>query len=268
MDLRIISMKDSEHIKMTCKTLGKQVGMHLHDYYEMEMIEDGYGEQNLNGTIYNIEPGTVYFLTPIDFHAVTPKTDMKIIHLAFDETLLSSQLRMMFMNRRENYIFGAKSEQSKTLKTLLSLLLQESEKKDEHTSVCRRNLLEVILYTVLRGKNRDNIVSNQVHNSMQYLFCHFREDISLAEVAKKSGYTPNYFSTLFRQNTGERFVDFLSNLRLNYAKMLLQSTELSIAEAAERSGFGSESALYRKFRKALGVSPSSFRLQYKQQGDG
>ena len=103
---------------------------------------------------------------------------------------------------------------------------------------------------------------------MQYLFCHFREDISLAEVAKKSGYTPNYFSTLFRQNTGERFVDFLSNLRLNYAKMLLQSTELSIAEAAERSGFGSESALYRKFRKALGVSPSSFRLQYKQQGDG
>lgn len=261
MGMRIISMNGSGHIEIIRKSLNKQVEMHLHDYYEMEMVIKGRGEHNLNGTVYPVTAGSVYFLTPIDFHALTPATDMQIIHLAFDETLLSPQLRMMFMNRRENYVFGEESEQSRTLKTVLELLLEESSRKDEYADICSGNLLEVILYTVLRAKGCDDIISNQVHNSMQYLFCHFREDISLEQVAAKSGYTPNYFSTLFHSSTGEKFVDFLCNLRLNYAKMLLQSTELSISETAEKSGFGSESAMYRRFYKAFGVSPSAYRSQ-------
>lgn len=260
MDLRIVSMNGGDHIKMICKELKKPVGMHLHDYYEMEMVLEGFGEQNLNGTIYQMGPGTIYFLTPIDFHAVTPKGSMKIVNLSFDETLLSSQLRLMFMNRRENYIFSAESEPNRTLQAVLELLQAESERDDEHTYICRRDLLEVLLYTAARGKGRDNVVTNQVHKSMQYLFRHFREDISLEEVARQSGYTPNYFSTLFHESTGEKFVDFLGNLRLNYAKMLLQSTDLSITEVAEKAGFGSASAMHRKFQKTMGMPPSKFKF--------
>lgn len=263
MELRVVKMDGGDHIKMLRKQVKKPVGMHLHNYYELEMVLSGTGEQNLNGTVYPIGPGSVYFLTPIDFHAVAPKGAMEIVNLSFDETFLSPQLRLLFMNRRENYIFSADSQSNRTLQVLLELLQAESGKDDEHTYICRRDLLEVLLYTLARGKGRDNAVTTQVHKSMQYLFRHFREDISLEQVAAQSGYTPNYFSTLFHDSTGEKFVDFLGNLRLNYGKMLLLSTDLSITEVAEKSGFGSVSALYRKFYKSLGISPSKFRMGSK-----
>ena len=255
MKLRVVNLESADHFRIVRKKLTKPVGMHLHTYYELEMVLSGSGEQNLNGTVYPLNPDSVYFLTPIDFHSVTPKEPMEIVNISFDETLLSPQLRLLFMNRRDNYIFPAQ----KTLGYLVELLQEEQGRSDEHTELCRRDLLEVLLYTIARGKNREYTGSTQVHKSMQYLFRHFREDISLESVAAQSGYTPNYFSSLFHEITGEKFVDFLGNLRLNYCKMLLLSTDLSVGEVAEKSGFGSASAMYRRLYKATSMSPKEFR---------
>jgi len=256
MDLRVINLESAEHIRIRKKKISDPVSMHLHSFYELEMVLSGSGQQNLNGTVYPLGPDSVYFLTPIDFHAVMPDGDMEIVNISFDETLLSAQLRLLFMNRRDNFIFA---DQSGTLRHTVELLQQEQDRHDEYSEICRRDLLEVLLYTVARRKGRGYAGSTQVHRSMQYLFRHFREDISLETVAAQSGYTPNYFSTLFHEITGERFVDFLGNLRLNYCKMLLLSTDLSVSEVAEKSGFGSASAMYRRLYKATGLSPTQYR---------
>jgi len=256
MELRVVNLESAEHIRIVKKKIRKPVGMHLHSFYELEMVLSGTGEQNLNGTVYPIGPDSVYFLTPIDFHAVTPHGDMEIVNISFDETLLSPQLRLLFMNRRDNFIF---TDQGSALRHTVELLQQEQERHDEYSEICRRDLLEVVLYAVARRKGRGYTGSTQVHSSMQYLFRHFREDISLETVAAQSGYTPNYFSYLFHEITGEKFVDFLGNLRLNDCKMLLLSTDLPVGEVAEKSGFGSSSAMYRRLQKATGLSPTAYR---------
>ena len=258
MDLRVVNLEAAEHIRIVKKNLTKPVGMHLHSYYELEMVLSGSGQQNLNGTVYPLGPDSVYFLTPIDFHAVTPQGEMEIVNISFDETLLSPQLRLLFMNRRDNFIF---TDRSGALRHTVALLQQEQDRHDEYSEICRRDLLEVLLYTVAREKGREHTGSMQVHKSMQYLFRHFREDISLETVAAQSGYTPNYFSHLFHEITGEKFVDFLGNLRLNYCKMLLLSTDLSVSEVAEKSGFGSASAMYRRLYKITGLSPTAYRTK-------
>ena len=256
MDLRVVNLESAEHIRIVKKNIKRPVSMHLHSYYELEMVLSGSGQQNLNGTVYPLGPDSVYFLTPIDFHSVTPQGEMEIVNISFDETLLSPQLRLLFMNRRDNFVFP---DQNRNLRHLVELLQEEQEVHDEYTEICRRDLLEVLLYAVARCKGRGYTGSTQVHKSMQYLFCHFREDISLETVAAQSGYTPNYFSHLFHEITGEKFVDFLGNLRLNYCKMLLLSTDLSVGEVAEKSGFGSASAMYRRLYKATGLSPTDYR---------
>lgn len=254
------------HLTLTRKKVTRQGKLHLHEYYELEIILSGSGVQNLNGTIYPISTGSVYFLTPIDFHAITPEGAVEVANLAFDDTLLSPQLQQLFMNRRENVIFQADSQVTQTLQTLLSLLPEQTAREDEYSQTCLKNLLELVLFTIARAKNDrsgsgDLQTSQQVQQSMQYLFCHFREDITLEDVALQSGYTPNYFSTLFHQITGEKFVEFLANLRLNYAKMLLLSTNLSVTRIAEKSGFGSPSNFFRRFRQATGLAPKDFRSQ-------
>lgn len=252
------------HVTFTTRTVTEPVRMHLHEYYEIEVVLSGAGCQNLNGTLYPMEPGSVYFLTPIDFHSVTPEPSLEIANLSFEEHILSPEIQMCFANRRDNLIFQADSLLSDQLLFLFGMLSRESAMEDSFSLQMRQNLLETLLITVLRHRQAPagrQLSNPQIYSAMQYLFRHFRENITLAQLAEQSGYTPNYFSKLFREVCGACFVAFLTGLRLNYAKMLLLSTALSTTEIAEKSGFGSASGLFRSFRQHCGCTPDSFRRQ-------
>jgi len=240
--------------------------MHLHEYYELEIVLSGCGEQDLNGSRYPLEPGTVYFLTPIDFHAIHPRQKMEIVNLSFDESLLTPQLRLLFMNRRENYFFPESTQVAQSIQRLLECLMEELQRHDRCSQQCRSDLLELILLNLVRAAEAAPgwelfDMSDQLRRSLQYLFCHFREDITLAQVAQESGYTPNYFSKRFHDLTGERFVDFLARLRLNYARMLLLSTDLSVTRIAEKSGFGSVASFHRRFQDSYNIAPTALRKE-------
>ena len=191
-------------MSLSKKRLSNPVSMHLHEYYELEIVLSGTGEQILNGTGYPIGPGSVYFLTPIDFHAITPRSELHIAHLAFEESMLSPQMRLLFMNRRDNYIFPGSSPITQTLQTLFELLLQESSLEDGYSTPCRTGILELMLLTLARAADQVAhpevfAVTEQMQRSLQYLFCHFREEITLGQVAAQSGYTPTYFSKRFHE---------------------------------------------------------------------
>jgi len=248
------------HLTLTQKILHTPIVMHLHDYYEMEIVLNGTGEQNLNGTIYPLHKGIVYFLTPIDFHSVTPGKDLEIANISFDETRLSPELQLFYMNRRDNFIFEADTTASQNMEKLFSLLQQENQNNDKYSERCQRSILDLLLCTLIRGKTEHPSTYSPmpVQQAMQFVFQHFREQITLDQVARQSGYTVSHFSRLFSRLTGKTFTDFLLELRLNYAKMLLLSTDLSITAIAEKSGFGSISNFHRRFREKCGVSPANF----------
>ena len=256
-------------ISIARRTLETPVQMHLHEYFELEIVLGGSGEQNLNGSIYPLTPGTSYFITPIDFHAVTPKGHLDILNVAFAESLISPQLQSHFLNRREDLIFSS-PEEADSMAMLIARLEQECNRLDGFADTARKNLLELLMFPIARSMKSDTDLqrpsSNRVQDSMRYLFRHFREDVTLAEVAEKSGYTPNYFSHLFHDSCGIRFVDFLARLRLNYARTMLLTTNQSVSQIAQSSGFSSSSNFFRAFRKDTGLSPLEYR-NLKSKGD-
>lgn len=249
-------------ISVVRRQVGKPVSMHLHEYYELEIILGGSGLQNLNGSVYPIGPGTVYFLTPIDFHAITPTDELDILNVAFAENLLSPVLQLHFMNRRDDLIFSSQ-EEANGMAMLIERLDGECRREDQFSSDARSQLLSLLMYPIARSMNAGRpparAESQQLEDSMRYLFRHFREDISLAQIAEKSGYTPNYFSYLFHASCGIRFMDFLTRLRINYARSALLTTTLSVSQIAQSSGFSSSSNFFRAFRKETGLSPEIYR---------
>ncbi|WP_408892163.1 helix-turn-helix domain-containing protein [Paenibacillus taichungensis] len=68
-----------------------------------------------------------------------------------------------------------------------------------------------------------------------------------------------YVSKLFREETGQKFVDFLIDIRLQAAKRLLTETQGSMQEVAEKVGYTSAISFSRVFKKVVGYSPSEFR---------
>lgn len=251
-------------ISIVHRTLEHPTHMHLHEYFELEIVLSGTGEQNLNGSIYPLAPGTIYFITPIDFHAVSPHGQMRILNVAFEESLISPALQTHFLNRREDLIFSS-PEEAESMAMLIARLEKECTRLDAFAATARKNLLELLMFPIARSIKAESDLqrpsTQRVQDSMRYLFRHFREDITLAQIAEKSGYTPNYFSHLFHETCGIKFVDFLAQLRLNYARTMLLTTSLSVSQIAQASGFTSSSNFFRAFRKETGLSPLEFRSQ-------
>lgn len=249
-------------ISIVRRTVTKPVQLHLHEYFELEIVLEGQGEQNLNGSVYPLSPGTIYFITPIDFHAVTPHGSMRILNVAFAESLIDPQLQSHFLNRREDLIFSS-PEEAESMAMLIDRLKQECDRLDSFSATARKNLLELLMFPIARSVKTGEVLlrpaSGQVQDSMRYLFRHFREDVTLRQVAEKSGYSPNYFSHLFHESCGIRFMDFLTQLRLNYARTMLLTTTLSVSQIAQVSGFSSGSNFFRAFRKQTGLSPLEYR---------
>ncbi len=256
-------------ISIVRRTLARPVQMHLHEYFELEIVLSGSGEQNLNGSTYPLNPGTVYFITPIDFHAVTPTQQLEVLNVAFAESLISAELQTHFLNRREDLIFSSAGE-ADYMVTLIDRLQQECQRLDAFAATARKNLLELLMFPIARSMRAEETLhrpaSHRVQDSMRYLFRHFREDVSLAELAEKSGYSANYFSHLFHESCGIRFVDFLTRLRLNYARTMLLTSSMPVSQIAQTSGFSSSSNFFRAFRKETGLSPLEYRYQFSEGG--
>lgn len=79
------------------------------------------------------------------------------------------------------------------------------------------------------------------------------------EIARAVGCTPNYLSTIFRQDYGMTLKEYLNQLKFDYACSMLESSSFTIPEIAFSCGFSDISYFARKFRERFGRTPSSYR---------
>lgn len=234
--------------------------VHLHEFYEMELVVEGEGSQNLNGTLYPLSAGNFYLLTPIDFHSVIPRGSLTLLNISFDGSAISPDMRLKLMNRRDN-LFFFDSKHISAIEFFMCRIGDECKCIDEYSAAARESLMRLLFIELFRSGESlsESVPAHTVMPAMQYLFQNFRSDITLGETAAQSGYTASYFSRIFHQMTGIRFVDFLSRLRINYAAMLLVSSSCTVTQAAISSGFSSMSNFFRAFKNETGMSPLEYR---------
>lgn len=96
-----------------------------------------------------------------------------------------------------------------------------------------------------------------------YLEGHFSNpNLSLDYLSEVFHIQPKYLSKLFKEETGQKFVDFLIGLRMQHAHQLLATTVDSVQDIAEKVGYTSAISFRRVFKKVIGVSPSGCRGEH------
>jgi two-component system response regulator YesN len=101
-----------------------------------------------------------------------------------------------------------------------------------------------------------------IQQARAYIDQHFGEPaLRMEEIANRFNLSPSHFSTIFRQEIGETFRAYLSNLRITKAKELLKTTSLKCAEIAYRCGFNDPHYFSFVFKKKTGQSPQKYRKQ-------
>lgn len=97
---------------------------------------------------------------------------------------------------------------------------------------------------------------------MLYIQENFSKDISLDEVSGQVNISPYYFSKIFKEETGENFIEYLTRIRIEKAKEFLKQPEVSVKEAGVKSGYTDPNYFSRIFKKQTDMTPSEFKTRY------
>ena len=117
-------------------------------------------------------------------------------------------------------------------------------------------LLEIL--TFCRDKVRNSPIE-PIRVIQQFIAEHLSEDITLEVLSEVVYLNPSYISSLFYKETGTHLVEYINNLRVEQAKVMLQNSMLSLDQIALQTGFSSARYFSRIFKERVGISPIQFR---------
>lgn len=103
-----------------------------------------------------------------------------------------------------------------------------------------------------------------VEQAEKFVQSHYAMELSLQILAIRFNVNSIYLGRVFKEETGEYFSDYLTNIRLDKAKQLLETTHLNASEISERVGYADANYFSRKFKQTIGLSPTEYRNLYSE----
>ncbi len=120
-----------------------------------------------------------------------------------------------------------------------------------------KSTIEKVISQVITYRNIK--VSSLTKRTKEYIKANYAKPITLEEIAREINVSPQYLSKLFKEETGENFIDYLTATRIRIAKQLLEQDELSVKEICYNTGYSDPNYFSRIFKKVVGVTPTEYK---------
>lgn len=122
------------------------------------------------------------------------------------------------------------------------------------------NVVEAVcrfLETIKRSKT-----GTIIRRTLQLIEARYQQDLSLQMAADAVGISPAQLSLLFKEEVGETFIEYVTNMRIRHAVRLLVETDMTLAQITDEIGYTSVQQLFRVFKKSFGMTPGEYREQH------
>lgn len=104
-----------------------------------------------------------------------------------------------------------------------------------------------------------------IKKACEYVLGNIEEDVTLLSIAEYLNISKNYFCSLFKQETGYNFLEYVTKIKMEWAKMLLKEGNYKTYEVSEMLGYREASYFSRLFRKYTNQSPAEYRKSFQNQ---
>lgn len=190
-----------------------------------------------------IEYGTAFFDWMIAAHG----SDIDNIRLKVLEFVMRAE-QSAFLNGGMSYSFNYRKNY---LTSVLGMEEMEQLRQWFVDKLCE------VCHNMTTKKEEQSI--SLINQSKTFIQEHFDREISLDEISRMVNISPYYFSKLFKEETGENFIDYLTGIRIEHAKQLLRDPAISVKEVCIASGYSDPNYFSRIFKKKESITPTEFR---------
>ena len=120
--------------------------------------------------------------------------------------------------------------------------------------------------TYLNSEQYNLILNNneggRLNNVLDYTFQHFEQEIKIEHIAKIAFLSRSQFSYFFKLHTGKTYIQFVNELRIESACILLKNEQYTIEQFCYEVGFQNVSNFARQFKKTKNTTPSKYRKSW------
>jgi len=237
---------------------------HLHDEFEISVIERGLEKLSYRGTTYLAAAGSIVVINPGEAHSAGPASEAGWSQRVFYPTAYDVQdaassgagrrLAVPYFSCpviHDKEVAGILRELHHFLETPNSALAQEAFSIWAATKLVRRYAADPCMLKTIGKEHR------AVRLIREYMRAHSAENVTLGQLAKIANLSPFHLVRVFTDEIGLPPHAYLTQLRLNRAKALL-SRGHSISDVALETGFVDQSHLTRNFKRLLGLTPGQY----------
>ena len=251
-----------------------QIPVHWHDEFEIIYVRSGFLTVSISGESYIGKTGEAFVVSPGNLHLMGSQSGtvdyytflfpLKYISFRTDDMLDDKLLEPL--NSGHLMICPRVKDTAKELCEQLIKIYEakndESESKITTQVRTKIILLQFILEMWKKGFVIENDTSgrNTVEKEMvSYIQQNFTGKISLREFGEQFHLSEKYISRYFKEHFHITLSQYVTYLRLEHAKQLLQDTDIPVTDVAMQSGYQNVSYFIRSFQKAYAVSPLKYR---------
>ena len=246
------------------------VSLHLHDFYEIELVVRGEMTQTVDGVPIVSGEGSFVFMDLLSVQRIPAPTAPERVPEVWTVSISPSEadpaLARLLARTKFPLVGTLPPEALSEYDHLAALLVDEMGRKGEYSTE-RVAALTTLLVTMLLEHGEvpaapavEPRAYHYIQKALVYLNESYASPLTLGDVAGHIHISPCYLSDLFSRIVGCRFVEYLTRLRLEHAQTMLRGSA-PISAVAAACGFGTVSNFTRAFRRAFGVAPSEWRRE-------
>lgn len=234
------------------------------DEFQVVYISSGSGifESTSVGTV-KIEAGSILYLFPYEWHRFKPTkgTGWEEYWIGFNGKLVQRLLKKSFLSKENPILNIGFQEQIQSL--FMEIIEQVKSEFTGYQPQVSGALLHLIgtIYSINKQKllKLNTVENDLMKEAVQKIRNHIFSNLTITELSSEMNMSYSSFRRTFKQYTGLAPNQYLLQLKIDKAKLMLSTTKKSVKEIAFELGFESASYFSKIFKKKTGTSPENFR---------
>lgn len=269
-----------------------EIGMHFHEFYEINIVLNGTGIHHIEDNMYKVEKGSVFVIPPKIYHGYQNLVGLEVYHILINSKYTAryaTELECMngYLNlfnidpiirsNTEYSFFLTLDEAELKFITELTEILEkiksasESDYKDDYDLLMNSmglNIIETLCLYYEKQRSEGNKKYTKRYKSIadnvQFICNNYDKKLTLKILADNINMSTSAYIKLFNKVFKIPPMQYVANYRLSKAKSMLENTDLTITEIAQRTGFYDSAHLNKIFLSVEKTSPTEYRRIHKK----